>query len=115
MSESPPLQKLLQQFPRMRSLDQLLLQSGMQLMVAQFLSYSAMTAVGAMAIAALLNWPFLILLLCGAGGSLIPYFFIVRAKNKRLKIIEQQLPEIIDLMSRALKAGHAFPGALQMA
>lgn len=115
MSESPPLQKLLQQFPRMRSLDQLLLQSGMQLMVAQFLSYSAMTAVGAMAFAVLLNWSFPVLLLCAVGGSLIPYFFVIRAKNKRLKIIEQQLPETIDLMSRALKAGHAFPGALQMA
>jgi tight adherence protein B len=99
----------------MHSLDQLLLQSGMPLMVTQFLSYSAMTGIGAMAMAALLGWPFLIMLLCAAGGALIPYFFVVRAKNKRLKTIEQQLPETIDLMSRALKAGHAFPGALQMA
>jgi tight adherence protein B len=68
-----------------------------------------------MAMAALLGWPFLIMLLCAAGGALIPYFFVVRAKNERLKTIEQQLPETIDLMSRALKAGHAFPGALQMA
>jgi tight adherence protein B len=115
LSDSPPLQKLLLKFPRMHSLDQLLLQSGMPLMVTQFLSYSAMTGIGAMAMAALLGWPFLIMLLCAAGGALIPYFFVVRAKNERLKTIEQQLPETIDLMSRALKAGHAFPGALQMA
>ncbi len=115
LSESPPLQRLLLQFPRIHSLDQLLLQSGMPLMVTQFLSYSAMTGIGAMAMAALLGWPFLIMLLCAAGGALIPYFFVVRAKKERLKTIEQQLPETIDLMSRALKAGHAFPGALQMA
>lgn len=115
LSNSPPLQKLLLQFPRMHSLDRFLLQSGMPLMVTQFLSYSAMAGAGAMALAALLGWPFLVMLLCAVGGSLIPYFFVLRAKAKRLITIEQQLAETIDLMSRALKAGHAFPGALQMA
>lgn len=115
LSNSPPLQKLLLQLPRMHSLDRFLLQSGMQLMVTQFLSYSAMAGVGAMALAALLGWPFLVMLLCAVGGSLIPYFFVLRAKAKRLITIEQQLAETIDLISRALKAGHAFPGALQMA
>ncbi|CAE6494100.1 Tight adherence protein B [Nitrosomonas nitrosa] len=115
LSNSPPLQKLLMQFPRIHSLDRLLLQSGMPLMVTQFLSYSAMAGVGGMAFAALLGQALPIMLLCGVGGSLIPYFFVARAKAKRLITIEQQLPEIIDLLSRALKAGHALPGALQMA
>lgn len=115
LSNSPPLQKLLMQFPRIHSLDRLLLQSGMPLMVTQFLSYSAMASVGGMAFAALLGQALPVMLLCGVGGSLIPYFFVARAKAKRLITIEQQLPEIIDLLSRALKAGHAFPGALQMA
>lgn len=115
LSNSPPLQKLLMQFPRIHSLDRLLLQSGMPLMVTQFLSYSAMAGVGGMAFAALLGLALPIMLLCGVGGSLIPYFFVARAKAKRLITIEQQLPEIIDLLSRALKAGHALPGALQMA
>jgi tight adherence protein B len=115
LSNSPPLQKLLMQFPRIHQLDRLLMQSGMSLMVTQFLSYSIMAGLGAMALAALLGQVFPVMLLCAAGGSFIPYFFVVRAKTKRLITIEQQLPETIDLMSRALKAGHAFPGALQMA
>lgn len=115
LSDSPPLQKLLLRFPRIHNLDRLLLQSGMSLMVTQFLSYSAMAGLGAMALAALLDQPFFVMILCAACGSLIPYFFVLNAKNKRLNIIEQQLPDTIDLMSRALKAGHAFPGALQMA
>lgn len=115
LSNSPPLQKLLMQFPRIHSLDRLLLQSGMPLMVTQFLSYSAMAGVGGMAFAVLLGQALPIMLLCGVGGGFIPYFFVARAKAKRLITIEQQLPEIIDLLSRALKAGHALPGALQMA
>ncbi|SFM22825.1 type II secretion system F family protein [Nitrosomonas communis] len=115
LSNSPPLQRLLLKLPRMHSLDKLLLQSGLPMMMSQFLTYSAMSSLGSMAIAALLNWPFLVMLLCAVGGALIPYFYVCRAKRKRLNLIEQQLPETIDLMSRALKAGHAFPGALQMA
>lgn len=115
LSNSPPLQKLLLGLPRAHNLDRLLLQSGLPLMVTQFLSYSIMAGLGAMALAALLGWPFLVMLLCAAGGSVVPYLFVLRAKSGRLKTIEQQLPETIDLMSRALKAGHAFPGALQMA
>ncbi|SFI27534.1 type II secretion system F family protein [Nitrosomonas sp. Nm34] len=115
LSNSPPLHRLLLKIPRIHSLDKLLLQSGLPLMISQFLSHSVMSSLGILAIAALLNWPFLVMLLCATGGALIPYFFIVRTKKKRLKIIEEQLPETIDLMSRALKAGHAFPGALQMA
>lgn len=115
LSNSPPLQRLLLKLPRMHSLDKLLLQSGLPMMMSQFLTYSAMSSLGSMAIAILLNWPFLVMLPCAAVGALMPYFYVCRAKRKRLNLIEQQLPETIDLMSRALKAGHAFPGALQMA
>lgn len=115
LSNTPALQKLLFTLPNIHTLDRLLMQSGMPIMVMQFLSYSALSGLGAMALAAMLGLPFLVMLLCAVSGSMIPYLFVIRAKNSRLKTIEQQLPEIIDLMSRALKAGHAFPGALQMA
>ena len=36
------------------------------------------------------------------------------APAQRLTRIEQQLPDALDLMGRALRAGHAFPTVLQM-
>ncbi len=115
LSSSPALQRFLLQIPRIHSLDRLLQQSGMSLMVTQFLGYTAMATLGGMASAALLGLPSTVTLLCGAGGGALPLFFTLSAKRKRLEKIEQQLPEVIDLMGRALKAGHAFSGALQMA
>ncbi|MGG7054685.1 type II secretion system F family protein [Nitrosomonas sp. ANs5] len=115
LSHSPPLQRFLLQLPRIHSLDRLLVQSGMSLMVSQFLVYTLIAAVGAMACAALLGQSFPMMLLFAGLGGMIPYLFVVRARSKRLSLIEQQLPEMIDLIARALKAGHAFPGALQMA
>ncbi|MDN5753410.1 MAG: type II secretion system F family protein [Nitrosospira sp.] len=114
LSSSPALERLLLQVPRIHSLDRLLQQSGMSLMVTHFLSYAAMAAMGGMASAALLGLPFIVMLLCAAIGGALPWFFVRSAKRKRLEKIERQLPEAIDLMGRALKAGHAFSGALQM-
>jgi tight adherence protein B len=37
-----------------------------------------------------------------------------RTIRRRLEKIEQQMPEALELMSRAMLAGHAFPSALKM-
>lgn len=114
MSNSPGMERVLLRIPGIRSLDRLLHQSGMSLMVTHFLSYTVMAAIGGIAIAAFLGLPFIVVLLCGAAGSALPLFFVLGAKRRRLEKIERQLPEAMELMARALKAGHAFSGALQM-
>jgi tight adherence protein B len=49
-----------------------------------------------------------------AAGS-IPIFYLRWAAAKRLATFEEQFPEAIDLLARALRAGHALTTALQMA
>jgi tight adherence protein B len=41
--------------------------------------------------------------------------YVLQARTARLRRIERQLPEALDLICRALRAGHAFPSALKMA
>ena len=57
--------------------------------------------------------------LFGIGAGLVtmwfPYLFVRFKAKKRLAVFEEQFPEAIDLMARALRAGHALPTALQMA
>lgn len=52
-----------------------------------------------------------------AGGILayIPIVVLGRIKIKRMGLLEEQFPEAVDLMARALRAGHSFGSALQMA
>lgn len=114
LSNSPTVERFLLRIPGIHGLDRLLHQSGMSLMVTHFLGYTAMTATSGMASAALLGLPLPAMLFSAALGSVLPLFFVHRAKRKRVDKIELQLPEAIDLMARALKAGHAFSGALQM-
>lgn len=43
-----------------------------------------------------------------------PYLWVRRARSKRLWKFEEQFPEAIDLIARALRAGHTFPAGLSM-
>lgn len=53
------------------------------------------------------------LLACLAAGA-TPWIYVLWRRAKRLQRLEHQLPEALDLMVRALRAGHAFSSALQM-
>jgi tight adherence protein B len=47
-------------------------------------------------------------------GLVMPVVWLVRRRSSRLKRFEEQFPEALDLMSRAIRAGHAFQTALGM-
>lgn len=53
-------------------------------------------------------------LLMGAILGYLPLAYVGRLKAKRMDRFQTQLPEALDLMSRALKAGHTFGGAMRM-
>lgn len=53
------------------------------------------------------------LLLCGMLAT-APWFWLARQRSKRIQLFERQIPEALDLMGRALRAGHAFPTAVKM-
>jgi tight adherence protein B len=48
-------------------------------------------------------------------GASLPFFVLRMKRNRRLRAFEEQFPEALDLIARALKAGHAFATGLKMA
>ncbi|WP_066156574.1 type II secretion system F family protein [Hydrogenophaga pseudoflava] len=114
LSESPAVQRLLLSIPRAHQLDRLMQQAGDHKTVSHLLGICAMLFFGGLLVGLLLRWPWFLLL--GVSGllALVPLLLLVRRRNKRLQKIEAQLPDAMDLMSRALRAGHAFPVALAM-
>lgn len=115
LSEAPPLQRLLLRLPRVAELDRLLEQSGSQASVAMLIGTSLLagfvTFLGARTFPQV---PALIATAAACGAACVPFLYILRKRQNRLRKIEQQLPDALDLISRALKAGHAFPSGLQM-
>ncbi len=47
-------------------------------------------------------------------GFAMPFLFLKIKRTRRLRAFEEQFPEALDLISRALKAGHAFATGLKM-
>jgi tight adherence protein B len=62
----------------------------------------------------LLHVPFVLALLFAALLGAVPSGYLYWLKIQRMKHFEQQLPEALELISRALKAGHAFSVGLKL-
>ncbi|MDP9050245.1 MAG: type II secretion system F family protein [Acidobacteriota bacterium] len=50
----------------------------------------------------------------GLAGSVMPYGVLRFRRSRRLKAFNASLPDAIDLMARALRAGHAMGSAIEM-
>ena len=46
--------------------------------------------------------------------GMMPFLYIYFKKKRRMEKFQRQLPEALDLIARALKAGHPFTGGLRM-
>ena len=49
-----------------------------------------------------------------AAGFALPFVFLSFKRTRRMRTFEEQFPEGLDLIARALKAGHAFATGLKM-
>ena len=114
LSKTPIMQRVLLQMPRVGAMDRLLQQSGVTWSVSDFFGLTLLAFLAALFGTSYLPLPWIFRLAIAAVVALLPYLYVTRAKAKRLDRIEQQLPDAMDLMGRALRAGHAFPTALKM-
>ena len=77
----------------------------------------ALSVVAAAAVYLLLGLAGMSILILRAGLSLIvgilPVFYIMQVRKKRLRKFEESLPDAIDLFNRAMKAGHTIHAGLE--
>ncbi len=114
LSDTPSVQRLLLAVPRVHRLDRLLEQSGLSWSVAQFLTLTFAGAALGLALALVLGAPAGWTIVACIAVAALPLVHVLARKSKRLVEIDRQLPDAMDMMSRALRAGHAFPSALKM-
>jgi tight adherence protein B len=95
-------------------LEKLVTQSGLKLTVGTLLIACLLAAcTGYLLVKWFTHYTYLGLVAAPVLGAL-PYLFVRRARTKRLDKFEEQFPEAIDLLARALRAGHSFPTGLLM-
>ncbi|MCX5799835.1 MAG: type II secretion system F family protein [Candidatus Eisenbacteria bacterium] len=114
LSQIPALNRWLSRVAIARRLDKLLKQADSPMRVGELLLFTLIFAAVGFALA---NWigrsPISGLVGALLAGSL-PIVNVVRRKRRRVKLFVEQFPDAMDLMTSALRAGHAFTGAIQM-
>jgi tight adherence protein B len=114
LRELSPLQRELESLPTMEALARMIEQAGGGLLAHQVVAVSALLGVaGAIAGAALLHTVPAMLLgtaICMA----LPFLKLRYDRNRRMSKIEEQLPDAVDVIRRALRAGHPFSAALRL-
>ena len=95
-------------------LQRVVTQSGLQVTVGTVVLGSVFLVVITVAALRFLVPYSLVALVGGLIVAPLPLVFVKRRARKRLEKFEEQFPEAVDLIARALRAGHALPTALQM-
>jgi tight adherence protein B len=115
LSALGPLDVLLSRWQKFTEpLQRLKERSGLKVTVGAIVLACVFLATVGFVIAANLSGSILAGIGTGALTSLLPILYVRHAATKRLAAFEEQFPEAIDLMARALRAGHALTTALQL-
>ncbi len=114
LSSIPWLNNLLLQLPGSLRLRMLITQAGSGWTLATLLFGSVFAALFTSWILTFIVPATLLDILFGVAVGLVPYVFLLIKRAARFARFDALLPEAIDLMSRALKAGHAITSMIEM-
>jgi len=114
LSSIPWLNRLLIRVPRLMPTDRLIIQARAPFTMGVYLLGSLLLFCLGMVLFHTLTRSYLMAVPAGMAMGYLPFLYLILKKSSRMKKFDAQLPDALDLMARALKAGHAFPGGLQM-
>src|SRR4029077_15485793 len=88
--------------------------AGQSWQVSSFVLVSLVITVIVAALASLTIPSVVLCLILGVVAGSLPYVFLLIARERRFRKCDAQVPEAVDLMARALRAGHAVPAVIEM-
>jgi tight adherence protein B len=100
--------------PRLDSIEKTLLQANSTMPLGVFLCISGITAFSGLILASTRNLGVPLMGGCMLVGGILPFFYMRWKRKKRFAEFQKQLPDALDLVARALRAGHAFSVGMKM-
>ena len=114
MSSVPWLHRMMMQWSWSSRLQDYVLQSGMSVKPAKLLLISGVSFIGSYLIASYFISHFYFSLPIAILAAAMPFIVVAFKRNRRLHKFEEYFPEALDLLGRAVRAGHAFTTGLEM-
>jgi len=114
LSAIPAFNRLLSRSSRVSRLQKYLLQANVQMRPGKFLLITASFAAVLGLSAWLLRISGGVQLAAAAIGVVIPFLYVAQRRKARFYRFATRFPEAIDLLVRAVRAGHSLAGAIEM-
>jgi tight adherence protein B len=113
-ADAPWVDALSRQVPHIRDVQTLLEQAALSWTVRSYLTFAAGSGLAlGTAVFGMSGMP-LLGLAAAAAGAALPYLYVAHRRSRRLKLFEEQFPSAVDLLGRAMRAGHPLSAALKM-
>ena len=114
LSSVPAVHRLMMHWAWSVQLQERISQAGLTMKAGKLILISACLFAGTTVIVGLFTPMLLVGILIGICVGLIPYGVVMYLRQKRLRAFEERFPEALDLLGRAVRAGHAFTTGLEM-
>jgi tight adherence protein B len=114
MSSVPALNRLLLQLSWATKLRDFVGQAGLDIKPGKLVLLSGVLELAGFLIARQLSGNLIIALASCVFGAVSPFLFVSLMRKRRLHAFERSFPEAIDLLGRAVLAGHSFTTGLEM-
>ncbi len=114
LSEVPWFHRMLAGIPQLKPLQSLLAQANLAMPLGVVLLVAGLLGVLGFLIGAVGHVDPIITVGSGALGAYLPIFYLSLKKKQRIRQFQQQLPDALELVARALRAGHAFLVGMRM-
>ena len=113
--QSPWLRPIISRVPQLQDAEFLLQQAAVPWTLQTLFMLSIGMAVGLGSMTLILSRSVPIGLMATILGAMLPTMYVRRKRTKRMNAFEEFLPESIDLVGRALRAGHPLSAGFKMA
>jgi len=115
LSNVPILNEILLHIPGVQRLDRLIQQANLRYPPGVFILLAMLLALIGFYSSFFFTKSYAISIISGALLAVIPFFYLNLKKQQRIQKFEKQLPEGLEFIARALKAGHALTGSMKLA
>lgn len=114
MSGVPALNRMLLQWMWATRFRDFVSQAGMKTRPGKIMLTGGVLACLGFVLAGFFHAPLPVSILVGVASAVIPFAYVAFKRRRRLRQFEEHFPEALDLLNRAIRAGHAFTTGLGM-
>jgi tight adherence protein B len=114
LSSVPAVHRLMMHWAWSVRLQERISQAGLTMKAGKLILISGCLFLGTTVVVGLFTPMLAVGILVGICAGLAPYGVVMYLRQKRMRAFEERFPEALDLLGRAVRAGHAFTTGLEM-